>query len=131
MIPAVFDLEYDQLLHQIQPRAPRGPEENERLLAEMEKLMRKGEDNLTPAEDAMLGTLFSLVHEYEQRAYPQKRATPVEILEFLMQQNHLAPANLPLPANRVSEILSGKRGVSKEQAKKLGAFFHISAAVFI
>jgi HTH-type transcriptional regulator / antitoxin HigA len=131
MMPAALDPEYDRLLHQVQPRAPRGPEDNERLLAEMEKLMRKGEESLTSAEDAMLGTLFSLVHEYEQRAYPRKRATPVEMLEFLMEQGNLTPADLPLPANRVSEIRSGKRGVSKEQAKKLGKFFQVSPAVFI
>ena len=58
MIAAV-DPEYDQLLHKIQPRVPRNREENRRLLAEIEKLMRKGEDKLTPAEDAMLATLFT------------------------------------------------------------------------
>jgi HTH-type transcriptional regulator/antitoxin HigA len=93
--------------------------------------MRKGEDKLSPAEDAMLGTLFSLVREYEQRSYPRKKSTPAEMLEFLMEQNGLTPADLPLSANRVSEILSGKRGVSKEQAKELGTFFRTSPVVFI
>jgi len=130
MTPAI-DPEYDQLLHNIQPRVPASQEENERLLAEIEKLMREGEDNLSPAEDSMLGTLFSLVREYEQRSFPQEKSTPAEILEFLMAQNGLAAADLPLSANRVSEILSGKREVSKEQAKRLGAFFHISPAAFI
>jgi len=129
-MPAI-DPEYDRLLHEIQPRVPRSREENERLLSEIETLMRKGEDSLTPAEDGMLATLFSLVREYEQRAYPRKKSTPAEMLEFLMEQNNLAPADLPLSANRVSEILSGTRGVSKEQAKKLGTFFHVSPAVFI
>jgi HTH-type transcriptional regulator/antitoxin HigA len=31
----------------------------------------------------------------------------------------------------VSEILSGKRAISKLQAKELGAFFHVSPALFI
>jgi antitoxin component HigA of HigAB toxin-antitoxin module len=53
------------------------------------------------------------------------------MLQFLMEQNRLTPADLPLPANRVSEILSGKRGVSKEQAKQLGAFFGVSPGLFI
>ncbi len=131
MMTPALDPEYDQLLHKIQPSVPRKREENERLLAEIEKLMSKGEDNLSPAEDTMLGTLFSLVREYEQRSYPRKKSTPAEMLEFLMEQNELAPADLPLSANRVSEILSGTRGVSKEQAKKLGEFFHVSPAVFI
>jgi len=129
-MPAL-DPEYDRLLHRIQPRVPASREENQRLLAEIERLMSKREDSLSPAEDAMLGTLFSLVREYEQRSFPRKRSTPAEMLEFLMEQNSLAPADLPLPANRVSEILSGTRGVSKEQAKKLGDFFRISPAAFI
>jgi HTH-type transcriptional regulator / antitoxin HigA len=132
MITPTIDPEYDRLLHRIQPRVPVNREENERLLAEIEKLMKKGEDNLTPAEDAMLGTLFSLVRAYEQRSCPpRKKSTPAEMLEFLMEQNRLSPASLPLPANRVSEILSGKRGISKDQAKELGRFFRVSPAIFI
>ena len=131
MTTPALDPEYDQLLHKIQPRVPASREENERLLAEIEKLMKKGGDNLSPAEDTMLGVLFSLVREYEQRSYPRKKSTPAEMLEFLMEQNNLAAADLPLSANRVSEILSGKRDVSKEQAKRLGEFFHVSPAAFI
>lgn len=130
MMPAV-DPEYDRLLHRIQPRPPRNREENERLLIEIEKLMRKGEDSLSQAEDAMLGTLFSLVRDYERRIYLRRESSPAGMLEFLMEQNRLAPGDLPLPANRVSEILSGHRGVSKEQAKTLGVFFRVSPAVFI
>ena len=32
---------------------------------------------------------------------------------------------------RVSEVLSGKRSISKEQAKRLGVRFRVSAAAFI
>jgi HTH-type transcriptional regulator / antitoxin HigA len=123
--------EYGRLLQDILPSVPRNRAENERLLGEIEKLMSKGEDRLTPAEDAMLGVLFSLVREYEQRRVSRKGSTPVEMLQFLMEQKRLTPADLPLPANRVSEILSGKRGVSKEQAKQLGAFFGVSPGLFI
>jgi HTH-type transcriptional regulator/antitoxin HigA len=130
LMPAI-DREYDRLLHRIQPRVPASREENQRLLAEIETLMNKGQDNLSPAEDAMLSMLFSLVREYERRSFPRKKSTPAGMLEFLMEQNGLVPADLPLSANRVSEILSGKRDVSKEQAKRLGAFFRISPAAFI
>lgn len=128
---SVRDPEYGRLLAEVQPRVPRNRVENELLLAEIEKLMRKGEDNLSGAENELLSTLFSLVREYEQRSCRRMKLTPAGMLEFLMEQNNLAPADLPLPANRISEILSGKRGVSKEQAKKLGDFFRISLAVFI
>ena len=32
---------------------------------------------------------------------------------------------------KVSEVLSGKRTISKEQAKRLGLFFGVSPAAFI
>jgi len=72
-----------------------------------------------------------LVHEYEQKTFPRETYTPAEMLEFLMEQRGAAPADLPLSASRVSEILSGKREVSKAQAIDLGVFFHVSPALFI
>jgi len=130
MMPAI-DPKYDRLLHEIQPRPPRNKKENQRLLSEIEKLMKKGEGHLTSAEDTMLQLLFILVGDYERRAYPAEASTPVEILSFLMEENNLSSTRLPLPANRVSEILSGKRQISKDQAKKLADFFHVSVALFI
>jgi antitoxin component HigA of HigAB toxin-antitoxin module len=32
---------------------------------------------------------------------------------------------------RVSDVLSGRRGIGKEQAKRLAERFHVSPAVFI
>jgi HTH-type transcriptional regulator/antitoxin HigA len=109
-------------------------EENERLLAEIEKLMAKGEDNLTPEQDALLELLTQLVETFEKRAYPRKKANPSELVAFLLEQRGLAPRDLWQvlgSRSRVSEILSGKRSVSKEQAKRLGEFFRVSPAAFI
>ena len=131
MTTPAMDPKYDRLLHEIQPKPPRNKADNQRLLGEIEKLMAKGEDGLTAAESTMLDLLVTLVSEYEHRAYPIKNATPAETLNFLMEENGLASTKLPLPANRVSEILSGKREVSKEQAKILAEFFHVSPALFI
>jgi len=48
---------YGRLLAQAAPRAIRTEEENDRALAIVEKLMEKGELNLTPEEDALLELL--------------------------------------------------------------------------
>lgn len=79
----------------------------------------------------MLELLVELVRDYEQANFPMKKSTPAEMLEFLMEENELKPADLPLPASRVSEILTGKRDVSKTQAVALGEFFRVSPALFI
>jgi HTH-type transcriptional regulator/antitoxin HigA len=96
--------------------------------------MMKGEDRLTPEEDALLELLTGLVESYEERAYPQEQASPKELIAFLLEQRGLTQTVLwPVLGSkgRVSEILSGTRGVSKAQAKKLGAFFGVSPAAFI
>jgi HTH-type transcriptional regulator/antitoxin HigA len=128
-MPAI-DPAYDRLLHEVQPKAIHTKKEHTRLFREIERLMLKG-DQLTPAETAMLEVLATLVEDYEKKTYPRENSTPVEMLEFLMEQNNLKPADLPLPSSRVSEILSGKRGVSKQQAIDLGKRFRVSPAVFL
>ena len=128
---AAVDRDYARLLEDVQPRVPRSREENTRLLAEAEKLMKKGENKLTPTEHALLDTLFAVIHEYERRRYSPGKSTPAQMLRFLMEENNLGAADLPLPASRVSDIASGRREVSKAQAKRLAKFFRVSPALFI
>jgi HTH-type transcriptional regulator/antitoxin HigA len=127
-------IRYSSLLAEVAPTVPRTEKENERLLAEIEKLMVKGEKNLSPEEDALLELLTQLVETFEKRVYPREKTSPAELVAFLLEQRGLSPSDLwPVLGSkgRVSEILSGKREVSKDQAKRLGAFFHISPAAFI
>jgi addiction module HigA family antidote len=44
---------------------------------------------------------------------------------------HAAALKLRVPANRISEIVAGKRGVSPETALRLGRFFSTGAAFWI
>jgi HTH-type transcriptional regulator/antitoxin HigA len=96
--------------------------------------MAKGEDRLSPEEAALLDLLVDLIHNFEAKAYPVPRSAPHESLEFLLEQRNLKPSDLwPVigSKSRVSEILAGKRSISKEQAKKLAEFFHVGAGLFI
>ncbi len=125
---------YGRLLAKTAPVLIETEEENERALTAIERLMKKGESRTTPEEDALLGLLARLVEDFEARAYPMDDAAPREVVEFLLDQRGLKPRDLwPVlgSKSRVSEILSGKRAISKEQAKKLAEFFHVSLAAFI
>jgi HTH-type transcriptional regulator/antitoxin HigA len=56
------------------------------------------------------------------------------MVAFLLEQRGLAPKDLwPVigSKSRVSEILAGRRSISKEQAKKLAGFFRLRADLFI
>ena len=44
---------------------------------------------------------------------------------------HALALKLRVPANRISEIISGKRGVSAETALRLGRYFGMSAAFWM
>ena len=101
----------------------------------VDALVEKGERNMTPEEDALLDLLASLIRDYEAAAYPRReKSTPGDMVAFLLEQRDMRPSALwPVIGSkgRASEILSGKRSTSKEQAKKLAEFFHVRADLFI
>jgi HTH-type transcriptional regulator / antitoxin HigA len=124
---------YAGLLTKALPTVIKTEEENERILAEIEKLMDKGE-GMSPEELALLELMSQLVEAYEEEAYPVKGAPPHEVLRHLMEANDLKQADLlPILGSRghVSDIVNGKRGISKVHAKALGEFFHVSPELFI
>jgi HTH-type transcriptional regulator/antitoxin HigA len=56
------------------------------------------------------------------------------MVAFLLEHRGLRPSDLwPVIGSkgRVSEILAGKRSISKEQAKKLAQFFRVRADLFL
>jgi HTH-type transcriptional regulator/antitoxin HigA len=125
---------YGRLLARALPKVIKTDEENERTLAVIESLMERGERNTTPEEDALLELLTNLVHEFEEKAYPIPKSDPHEMVAFLLKQRGLAPKDLwPVVGSksRVSEILAGKRPITKEQAKRLAEFFHVGVELFI
>jgi HTH-type transcriptional regulator/antitoxin HigA len=124
---------YRRLIAKVSPTIIETEEENGRVLAIVERLMAKGEKR-TPEEDAILNLLTHLVERFEEKTYQMGNATPSEMVAFLLEQRGIKPAALVEvlgSRGRVSEIMAAKRSISKEQAKRLGEFFHVSAAAFI
>jgi HTH-type transcriptional regulator/antitoxin HigA len=108
-------------------------DENERMLAVVEKLMDRGE-NLSPEEEKILKLFTRLIEDFELQYYHPKKATPLEVLHHLMdargvKQNHLW--EVFGSKGVASEVLNGKRGISKSQARALADYFHVSADLFI
>ena len=101
--------------------------------SEIAKLLRKG-DQLTPEEDRLLDLLSALVERYEDETEDFPSSPPHRILQFLMEQNDLQQVDLVKifgSSGRVSEVVNGKRAISKAQAKALGTFFKVSPELFI
>ena len=72
---------YGKLLLGVLPR-PIGTEaENERVLAVVDRLMSKGEDNLTPEETTLLELLVQLIERFEEKAYPIPESPGYRVLQ--------------------------------------------------
>jgi len=124
---------YASLLSMALPAIIETEEQNERYLAIVEDLMSKGE-NLSPEEETLLKLLSHLIEDFERRYYKPRRATPLEVLRELMAANDLKQADLiPIFGSKgiTSEVVNGKRGISKAHAKALAEYFHVAPSVFI
>jgi HTH-type transcriptional regulator / antitoxin HigA len=124
---------YASLLSQVQPKVIESEDENELFLAEVEKLMALGED-LTPEQIQLMNLLVSLIEQFEDQHYQLCPASPLEVLTELMAQRGLKQKDLVHlfgSQGIASEVLNGKRAISKAQAKALGDFFYTSPALFL
>lgn len=124
---------YGRLLAKTVPKVIENEEEYGRVLSEVERLMDRG-DHRTAEEDALLSLLVSLIQAYEQRHYPMREVSAHEVLRYLMEKRGLKQADLvPIfkSSGYVSDVINGKRAISKAHARKLAAFFGVSAELFI
>lgn len=124
---------YRRLLSRTMPVLIETEEENARILAIVERLMQKGE-KLSAEEEKLLKLLARLVEDFEERFYRPSKATPLEILHHLMEARGIKQSQLweVFGSKGVaSEVLNGKRGISKTQARALANCFHVSADLFV
>jgi len=125
--------EYVKLLAETLPRVIDSVQEYKRLLNEVEKLMDLGE-NLTAEQVEVLQLLVTVIEQYEKKHYQLKAATPHDVLHELILARDLKQKDLlEIFGSKgiTSEVINGKRGISKSQAKALGTFFHVSPALFL
>jgi HTH-type transcriptional regulator/antitoxin HigA len=123
---------YSNLLAEIAPRAIETEEEYDRLLAVAERLTFA--KNRTPEERALYKLLVTLIEVYETENYPIDKSEPHEILQHIMESSGIRQADLVGiigSSGVVSEVVNGKRAISKAQAKALGNYFKISPSLFI
>jgi HTH-type transcriptional regulator/antitoxin HigA len=88
---------------------------------------------LTAAEKELSELLTLLIEDFEEKRYQLPRAQPAEVVRFLMEQHGLLQKDLvDVFGTRsiVSEVLSGKRELNKEQIARLSARFHVSPELF-
>lgn len=128
-----FDISnYTGLLSKTHPTVPHTEQENQRLIAIVGELT--GGKELSPEEVELLEVLLALIQKFEDRHYATKRATPHEALLEMMREHDLSPKDLYEifgSKGTTSEVLRGKRSISKAAAKALAERFNVSADLLI
>jgi HTH-type transcriptional regulator / antitoxin HigA len=122
---------YGKLLAESQPKVINDEHEYEDALKIVNTLMSKNE--LTPEETELLQVWAILIEDYEEQNYPMSEATPQEVLLHLMEVKEVRQVDLTgILGSKgvVSEVVNGKRSISKAQAKALGEFFKVNPSLF-
>jgi len=123
---------YGRLCASVVPTVIKNNKQFDRFVKTLEELDRK--EHATPEEEALAELLAKLIEAYDEERYPAPGIPPHEMVRHLMEQRGLRQVDLvPVVGSRaqVSDLVNGRRGVSKAQAKKLAQFFHTSVDLFI
>jgi HTH-type transcriptional regulator/antitoxin HigA len=103
-----------------------------RALRRIEALMDA--ESLTAEQGHELDALVTLVEAYEEKNFAIKEASPIAVIEFMMDQNGLTRKDLePMIGSRarVSEVLGGKRPLTLAMIRALSSAWSISADLLL
>jgi HTH-type transcriptional regulator / antitoxin HigA len=138
MMTTIDKKKYLELLDSadIIPKVIETEDEYDRFLAVAQMLMHKRIDR-TSEDTALLMLVVKLIEDYESIHHnldDWEKSTPNELLRHIMTAS--GTRNVDLigiigSSGVVSEVVNGKRTISREQAKSLGKFFKLSPGLFI
>lgn len=125
---------YGRLLSRTLPRVIHTDEECDRMTAELLELEHNSE-RLSAEEKELADLMTVLIEQYERARYPMdKLSTAHQRLRQLMEDRGTRQTELAAligSSGVASEVINGKRSISKSQAKKLAAFFRVPIDVFL
>jgi HTH-type transcriptional regulator/antitoxin HigA len=122
---------YGRLLARALPKIIETEEENKRMLAQVDKFLSK---KLSPEEAILVDLMVRLIEDFEDRHYDFNATTPLQILKHFMEARSVRPKDLWSiigSKSQTSDVLSGRREISKSAAKRLAEFFDVSPELFI
>ncbi len=128
----IKDSVYAKLLAKSLPRPIHSAGEHARLTGILLQLDER--EDLSPEEEALSEVLTLLIEDYEEKYHPLPYVSPHESLRALMEDRGLKHKDIwPILGNKgaATEILGGRRSISKAQAKRLAEFFRVPIDLFI
>lgn len=128
----IKDSVYAKLLAKSLPRPIRTEAEHARLTGMLLELDES--EDLSPEEEALADVLTLLIEDYEEKNHPLPGVSACESLKALMEERGLKHKDIwPVLGNKgaATEVLSGRRSISKAQATRLAEFFRVPVDLFI
>jgi HTH-type transcriptional regulator/antitoxin HigA len=134
-VTEISPIKYGKLLAKALPKVIETREEFDHYVGLIEQIDRRAEKGvqLTPEEKTLLALLEQLVKDYDDRIEIPNVA-PYKVVLHLMEHKGLRQADLlPVFGSRsvASDVLNGRREISKSHARKLADFFRLPADLFI
>jgi HTH-type transcriptional regulator/antitoxin HigA len=132
MIAQLDEAKYAKVLGEYKPRPIHTEDENRRAIAALERLDEN--EVLSPEQEALAEMLTTLIEKFEEEQYALKESSPAEMLRELLRANNLEQkdlAKLIKSKGIASEILAGKRRISRSLAQIFGERFSVSYRLFL
>ena len=128
------DADYLALVKQFPIRAIKNEPEHAAAGAVIDKLV--GREDLTPGQRDYLEALVHFMRDYEQSRYAEKlsRLAPAQLLRHLMTENDMSTSDLGAVLGSrglASEVLNGKRSLSKRLITRLATHFGVDPTLFL
>ncbi len=131
---AMAEREYVRIIVENVPRVIRTKKDYQRAIVEVTRLARLG-DSRSVAQTEYYDLLSTLIVAYErEHVSPLPQLPPREFLKEAMDLRGITQKEISDALGdraAASAILSGKRQISKAQAKRLAALFRVDAGLFI
>ncbi len=126
---------YDALLLKYKPRPIRNDREHHRALRHVQELIRRHGPTPPRAEGELIAVLSTLIESYEVELTPRRKPTPTEVLAHLIESKAVTRAEVArvtgIPRSTISNVLSGRRQISKENVTRLANYFRVDSSVFL
>lgn len=130
---AVSREDFMSLIQVFAPRPIRTERQLRASYQEIDRLMRL--KKLTADQRDYLELLSMLVERYEAKQAPLANVSQGQMLSHLLEARGLTQADVAkatgASASLLSSVRAGRRELSKENVRKLSAFFNVSPAVWL
>lgn len=123
---------YFDLVHRFPLRPIRTDEDLDQAIAMVDSLLDK--EALSPGEEDYLEVLSDLIKRYETDEHPMAPVPDAHMLAHLIEARGVTQVELAreteIAESTISEVLSGKRTLSRKHLRKLARFFQVNPGVF-